>query len=83
MHHRLLQVVNAVMHHQKILELLLTEGGDWTMTPGVLEDLAKEDWYWGDINKEEANELISGLPDGSFVVRDASSKASGYTLTLR
>ncbi|CAG7667629.1 unnamed protein product [Allacma fusca] len=40
-------------------------------------------WYWGPLASDEAEDLLRGEPDGSFIVRDSSDAHYIFSLTFK
>lgn len=53
-------------------------------SPPQEETLDNVEWFWPEITRDEVNDRLKEKPDGTFLVRNSSSKIFGeYTLTLR
>lgn len=48
-----------------------------------LEKLSHYSWYWGPINRFQAEQQLHGKPDGSFLVRDSSHEFHLYSVSFR
>lgn len=51
--------------------------------PDELYELSRASWYRPNIPREEALEMLSRQPAGSFVIRDSGSHANCYALSVR
>jgi len=54
----------------------------WCLTRELFK-LPKYGWYWGPITRAEAEERLSGQPDGAFLLRDSSDDRYLLSLSFR
>lgn len=47
------------------------------------DELATKEWYWSKISRAQANDLMHGKKDGTFLVRISSTANHDYTLTVK
>ena len=48
-----------------------------------LGNLGTYGWYWGPVTAREAEQLLEGRPDGTFLLRDSSHDRYFFSLTFR
>jgi len=59
-----------------------TEGDNMDFAASI-EKVKDHGWYWGPLSGEAAERILSGEPDGSFVVRDSSDHHYIFSLTFK
>ncbi|XP_076150430.1 suppressor of cytokine signaling 6b [Alosa pseudoharengus] len=89
------QVAERVMHHlnfdpnsapgvRRVYDAVQNSGHMVVTSLTVeLKKLAKQGWYWGPITRWEAEEKLTNLIDGSFLVRDSSDDRYLLSLSFR
>lgn len=63
--------------------LSLEEGNYGNALVKEIANLANCCWYWGPLTRREAEEKLSNLPDGSFLIRDSSTDKYLFCISFR
>ena len=68
--------------YDQVKESVVVLSPGWSLTR-ELHKLPKYGWYWGPIARSEAEERLSGQPDGAFLLRDSSDDRYLLSLSFR
>ena len=71
--------LSSARHYDQVKE---RDREPWSLTKELVK-LAKHGWYWGPINRVEAEEKLTNQPDGAFLVRDSSDERYLLSLSFR
>ena len=71
--------LRTVEHYDHVQDFLREP---WSLTKELCK-LVKCGWYWGPIDRLEAEEKLMNQPDGAFLVRDSSDERYLLTLSFR
>ena len=70
---------SALRHYDQVKEPIREP---WSLTKELVK-LVGHGWYWGPINRLEAEEKLANQPDGAFLVRDSSDERYLLSLSFR
>ena len=75
-------LTTSVHRFQPVYDQVKEGTKTWCLTQELFK-LTKFGWYWGPINREEAEEKLLDHPDGAFLVRDSSDERYLLSLSFR
>ena len=73
---------NENVENEYFEEIQVRQAKQATLNDQQENALSSKDWYWSKISRAQANDLLHGKKDGTFLVRD-SSNINDYTLTVK
>ncbi|KAI6652924.1 Cytokine-inducible SH2-containing protein-like [Oopsacas minuta] len=75
--------INSISGRQFTNSLPTSNHLDEKMIMQNIRDLVRYGWYWGPMNKEEAENKLHCTTDGTFLVRDSSDDRHLLTISFR